>query len=924
MARRRWLAPEVVQTSAMDCGPATLKCLLEGFGVAVSYGRLREVCQTDVDGTSIDVLEEVAGQLGLEAEQVMLPLDHLLVPESRALPALLVVRLPSGFTHFVVVWRRCGDWLQIMDPAAGRRWIRGARLLEEVYVHTMTVPADGWREWAGSAEYRATLARRLADLGLADAAGPLLDEAAAAAGWRPLAALEASVHLLESLVRAGAARRGPRLQPLLRSVCTRAVEDRSTLPASYWSVEPAPCEEGEEEAVRFRGAVLIRVRGRRGADADATGESAPRNPELAAALGEPSPAPLREFLRLMRGDGVFRTGVLLGAAATAAATVALEALLLRGALSLGRSLGLFEQRLQAASFFLVFVFAILLIELGVVGRLARLGRRAEIRLRAAFFEKMPRLPDRYFASRPVSDLAERSHALHHLRLMPRVGGNVVRVAIQMLIVAAAVCWLYPGSALIALTAAAASIAIPLLLLPTLQEQDLRIRTHNGALSRFYLDAMLGVGAVRAHSATNSVRREHESLLVEWIRAGRERIRTLAAFEVVQSLAGVPFAVWLLAHHAATPQGAGDVMLLAYWALLLPTLGAELVFWARQYPVHRNVTLRLLEPLGAPEEPRHGASSAGAAAGSGESEDHAQDGAEQGNRFPRAGSRAAGPRGVRLDFGGVSVRAGGHTILEGVDVGIEPGSHVAIVGPSGAGKSSLVGLLLGVHGPSEGVVRVDGEALDASRLERLRNDTAWLDPSVQLWNRSLFDNLVYGAERLPTTGLVDILRRADLRPVLDRLPDGLQSPLGESGGFLSGGEGQRVRLGRAMSRWTARLVIMDEPFRGLDREQRGRMLRHSRELWAHATVICVTHDVSETLEFDRVLVVDGGRIVADGAPALLAAEPGSPYAALLAAEADAWEGTWSNPVWRRLRLDGGRLVEEARTPALLDGIRGGGL
>ncbi|MGH8567298.1 MAG: cysteine peptidase family C39 domain-containing protein, partial [Gammaproteobacteria bacterium] len=120
-ARRRVLAPEVIQTSAMDCGPAALKCLLEGFGVAVSYGRLREACQTDVDGTSIDTLEELAKQLGLDVEQIMLPLDHLLLAESDTLPALVVVKLPTGFTHFVVVWRRHGRFVQVMDPASGRR-----------------------------------------------------------------------------------------------------------------------------------------------------------------------------------------------------------------------------------------------------------------------------------------------------------------------------------------------------------------------------------------------------------------------------------------------------------------------------------------------------------------------------------------------------------------------------------------------------------------------------------------------------------------------------------------------------------------------------------------------------------------------------------------------------------------------------------
>ena len=74
---RRLLAPEIVQTSAMDCGPAALKCMLEGFGTSVSYGRLREACQTDVDGTSIDTLEDVAWQLGLDTAQVMMPADVL-------------------------------------------------------------------------------------------------------------------------------------------------------------------------------------------------------------------------------------------------------------------------------------------------------------------------------------------------------------------------------------------------------------------------------------------------------------------------------------------------------------------------------------------------------------------------------------------------------------------------------------------------------------------------------------------------------------------------------------------------------------------------------------------------------------------------------------------------------------------------------
>src|SRR5262245_65379105 len=143
-SRRRLLVPEVIQTSAMDCGPAVLQCLLEGFGIPVHYGRLREACQTDVDGTSLNVLEEVGNQFGLAAEQVMLPANHLLLAEAEALPAILVVQLPSGFTHFVLVWRRHGPFVQVMDPSVGRRWLLGNRFLEEVYIHGQRLPARAW------------------------------------------------------------------------------------------------------------------------------------------------------------------------------------------------------------------------------------------------------------------------------------------------------------------------------------------------------------------------------------------------------------------------------------------------------------------------------------------------------------------------------------------------------------------------------------------------------------------------------------------------------------------------------------------------------------------------------------------------------------------------------------------------------------
>ena len=117
----------------------------------------------------------------------------------------------------------------------------------------------------------------------------------------------------------------------------------------------------------------------------------------------------------------------------------------------------------------------------------------------------------------------------------------------------------------------------------------------------------------------------------------------------------------------------------------------------------------------------------------------------------------------------------------------------------------------------------------------------------------------------------------------------------------------MRLGRAMLRADASLVILDEPFRGLDRARRHALLARVRELWSGATLLCVTHDVGDTVGFDRVVVVEGGRIAADGDPAALAACPSSRYAALLCAERETRAAVWERPEWRRARLERGTLV-----------------
>ena len=883
--RRRRLAPEVVQTSAMDCGPACLSSLLEGHGIRAAYGRLREACQTDLDGTSIDTLEEAAVTLGLDAEQIMLPADHLLLPAAAALPALVVVRQPSGLTHFVVVWRRHGRWLQVMDPATGRRWPGASRFLSELYIHQLPVPAAAWREWAGGAESRAALDARLARLGLGRRGrGRLIDAADAEPGWAPLAGLDAATRMVQSIVDGGGLEAGRAAGALVESLAARAAGEATgepqAVPDTYWSVRPAPARAeadaaAAEEQVLLRGAVLVRCKGRR---AEPTGEAL--SPELAAAVSEPPSRPGRTLWGLVRASGKAAVGALAGLLLLATGGVVFEALLFRAFFDVGRELGLTAQRVAGMGALAAFLGGLLLLEWPVTQGVLRLGRQLETRLRMAFLAKVPRLGDRYFRSRLTSDLASRCHNVHRLRLLPELGEGVGRTFLELILTTAAIVWLDPGSLPLALAAVGVALVLPLLALPWLTERDLREREHAGALSRFYLDALLGLVPLRTHGAQRAVEREHESLLVEWVSARLGRERMIVALDTVLLPLLLGLVGWILVDHLARRDLTSAVLLLVFWSLALFNLGRMIALLvAHQYPSHRSIALRLLEPLGAPEE-----DAAPAAA---------------------AAPEAAGP--VAIDLDKVAVKVAGHGILEGIDLRVEAGEHVAVVGPSGAGKSSLVGLFLGWYRPAAGELRIDGRPLDGDRLAALRRATAWVDPQVQLWNRSLLDNLLYGGgEAAGEVG--QVVRQAELLELLQELPDGLQTSLGESGALVSGGEGQRVRLGRAMLRRGVRLAILDEPFRGLARDQRRGLLARARRLWRDATLLAVTHDIEETLYFDRVLVIEDRRLVEDGRPTELAERPESAYRRLLLAERQVRSTLWADRGWRRLRVEGGRIIE----------------
>lgn len=887
----RRIVPEVIQTSAMDCGPACLSSLLTGFGIRASYERLREACQTDVDGTSIDTLEETARTLGLETEQIMVPADYFLSLDPVALPAITVVRLPGGITHFVVVWNRAFGVLQIMDPAIGRTWRKEQEFLESLYVHRIAVPVSVWREWAASEQFLGPLRGKMSHLGCEPKQiEQLLEPALADPGWRPLAAVEAAVRTVERMVRARAFGRGREARRALNHLLADGEKKWRSLPDEFWSVQSIDGQ--ENAAVTVRGVILVRARGMSNgipAEPSATKKPMP-SAALNAVLGQPVVNPLRELLHSVWRKGKLLLCLAALALMVSAVLVTMEAVLLRGLVDVFGDFKLFGERLAIIAALSVFLLIILLIDYSIAGVVLLLGREVEAEFRLTLLYRLPRIVDSYFRSRLSSDMAQRAHSTHRLRLLPILHSQSVRASCELLVTAAAIAWFDPSALLLTMAVVFLSVGLPLLLNPVVRERDLKVRNHTAALTRFYLDAMLGLTPLRSHCAERAIRREHTSALHRWAPAALGLQKVAVLVDGFQLISGFGFALLLVRRLASTEQ-AGIALLLLYWALRIPLLAQDLALTLRQYPAQRNVAVRVLEPLSAQLEAMS-------------SESH-------GSRLGPARSP-----GAAITIRGASVLAGGHVILNQVDLDIAPGTHIGIVGASGAGKSSLVSLLLGFHTPASGSVLVDGAPLTCDTLPSLRRETAWIDPAVQLWNRSLLQNLAYGAGgRVPDGKLIE---DADLLGLLATFPDGLQTSLGENGGIVSGGEGQRVRMGRAMLREPVRLAILDEPFRGLERARRRTLLGNARKYWKMATLICITHDIAETLAFDRVLVIDSGQIVEDGRPRELSEMNGSRFRSMLIAESELQKNSWSEFTWRKIRLESGRIVEQKHPLGMMVG------
>ncbi|HEX2573678.1 MAG TPA: ABC transporter ATP-binding protein [Polyangia bacterium] len=218
-------------------------------------------------------------------------------------------------------------------------------------------------------------------------------------------------------------------------------------------------------------------------------------------------------------------------------------------------------------------------------------------------------------------------------------------------------------------------------------------------------------------------------------------------------------------------------------------------------------------------------------------------------------------------GGPGTRA-----LDGVSLTVRPGETLAVVGPSGAGKSTLLNLLIGFLRPTTGRILLDGQDLAEIDLRSYRRFLSVVPQETLIFDGTVADNVLHGLGDVSRERLRQALADANALEFVERLPQGVETPVGEGGARLSGGQRQRLAIARALIR-DPRVLILDEATAALDSESEALVQEALGRLMRGRTTVVVAHRLSTIRHATRIAVLSAGRLVEHGTPAELLGQSG---------------------------------------------------
>jgi ATP-binding cassette subfamily B protein len=221
--------------------------------------------------------------------------------------------------------------------------------------------------------------------------------------------------------------------------------------------------------------------------------------------------------------------------------------------------------------------------------------------------------------------------------------------------------------------------------------------------------------------------------------------------------------------------------------------------------------------------------------------------------------------------------GNEVVFDGLTITIRPGERVGFVGHSGSGKTTITKLLLRLADIDSGAILIDNQNIAQVTQESLRRCIAYVPQETNLFHRSIAENIAYGRPKAKKDEIIRAAKLANAWEFIEKLPNGLETMVGERGVKLSGGQRQRIAIARAILK-DAPILVLDEATSALDTESERLIQAALKNLMRGRTAIVIAHRLSTVAELDRIIVLDNGKIIEDGPHADLVKSDGK-YASL---------------------------------------------
>jgi subfamily B ATP-binding cassette protein HlyB/CyaB len=474
------------------------------------------------------------------------------------------------------------------------------------------------------------------------------------------------------------------------------------------------------------------------------------------------------------------------------------------------------------------------------------GNRVDAVLGAAVFRHLMRLPVAYFQPRPTGVVAARFQGVESIREFIASAAVSLILDLPFLVICVAVMFWYS----VPLTAVVLGVLAVIAVLSVLVAPIFRLRLNEqfllGARNQAFLtEYVAGIDTVKSLQLEPQLESRYADYLAAYLRSSfltrqiANSYQVLAnALEQLMTLFVLAGGAWLVMHPAqagmaAGASGAFTVGMLVAFQMFASKLSQPMLrmvgLW-QQFQQAQLAVQRLGDLMNAPTEPH--------------------------SLVPAREGQARG----EIAFEAVGFRYGADLapLYSNVSLHIQAGETIAIMGPSGCGKSTLTKLLLGFYRATEGRILVDGVDVLHLSANELRSAFGVVPQDTVLFSGTVYDNLVMANPYATFDQVVQACRMAEVHHVIESLPKGYQSEIGERGVGLSGGQKQRLAIARALLK-NPRVLIFDEATSALDPPTADAFARTINQLKGKVTMLFVSHVLPRALHVDEIFVIGGGHL-----------------------------------------------------------------